>query len=337
MTASDTAGPNSSANAGQLLYLSRADVEALCLPPAEVIAAVTDALRELGSGAAEMPAKPGIHTRPDSFIHAMPAYLPSLGAAGIKWISGYPANTARGLPYISGLLTLNDPGTGLPLCVMDATWITAARTGAATAVAARFLARPDSRSLAILGCGVQGRSNLEMLRTELPGLCEVRAFDIRAETASSYAAWAERAFGVTVRVAASPREAVQGADIVVTAGPILQEPSPVIEPGWLAEGVFCCTLDFDSYVTPEAMEACPRRLTDELAQLAYYRKAGYFRRTPPIEEDLGMLLTGRIPGRSNPGERILAVNLGLAVEDMACAVRLYERATRQGAGVRLPL
>src|ERR1019366_4385610 len=126
------------------LYLSRADVEAVGLAMEEIIASVERVFQEMGKGGVEMPPKPGIHTRPNAFIHAMPASIPSLGAAGMKWVSGYPGNQSKGLPYISGLLILNDPETGLPLAVMDCTWITANRTGAATAVAAKYLARRDS-------------------------------------------------------------------------------------------------------------------------------------------------------------------------------------------------
>ena len=138
----------------KLLYLSRREVEDLQLDMASIIEAIDAALREKGFGNVEMPPKPGIHTRPDAFIHAMPAYIRSQEAAGLKWVSGYPGNQDRGFPYISGLFILNDPETGFPLAVMDATWITAMRTGAASAVAARILARADSRTLAILGCGV---------------------------------------------------------------------------------------------------------------------------------------------------------------------------------------
>src|SRR4030042_1028614 len=89
-----------------------------------------------------MPPKPGIHTQPDAFIHAMPAWSPSLRSAGMKWVSGYPENQKRGLPYITGLLVLNDVETGIPYAVMDCTWITAYRTGAATGLSAKYLARP---------------------------------------------------------------------------------------------------------------------------------------------------------------------------------------------------
>ncbi|MAE61288.1 MAG: peptide transporter, partial [Planctomycetaceae bacterium] len=124
-----------------VLYLSRADVEGVGLSMREVIDALERMFVEKGEGRVEMPPKPGIHTRPDAFIHAMPAYIASQSAAGMKWISGYPENQQKGLPYISGLLVLNDPETGIPIAVMDATWLTAQRTGAATAVAAKMLAR----------------------------------------------------------------------------------------------------------------------------------------------------------------------------------------------------
>jgi ornithine cyclodeaminase/alanine dehydrogenase len=97
-----------------------------------------------------MPPKPGVHPRPDAFIHAMPAFLEGMGAAGLKWVSGFPRNPERGLPYISGLFILNDADTGLPLAVMDCTWITGVRTGAATAVAAKYLVRTESSTVGIV-------------------------------------------------------------------------------------------------------------------------------------------------------------------------------------------
>ena len=102
-------------NAGEILYLSRADVEAVGLAMSEIIEALETMFREKGAGRVEMPPKPGIHPREDAFLHAMPAYVPALESAGIKWVSGFPQNPAKGLPYITGLLILNDPATGIPL------------------------------------------------------------------------------------------------------------------------------------------------------------------------------------------------------------------------------
>src|SRR5512142_466010 len=144
----------------KILYLSQAQVASLGVTMREIVDALEIAFREHGNGRAEMPPKPGVHTQPDAFIHAMPAFIPALHSVGVKWVSGYPENFKRGLPYITGLLILNDDETGLPLAVMDCTWITAYRTGAASALAAQYLARPQSEVAGILACGVQGRTNL---------------------------------------------------------------------------------------------------------------------------------------------------------------------------------
>src|SRR5512139_1149472 len=98
---------------GRFLYLSRADVASAGLGVSAMIGLLETAFREKGHGRIEMPPKPGVHTRPDAFLHAMPAYIPAMQAAGIKWVGGYPDNHTRGLPYITGLLVLNDVDTGL--------------------------------------------------------------------------------------------------------------------------------------------------------------------------------------------------------------------------------
>ncbi|MEE9562575.1 MAG: ornithine cyclodeaminase family protein, partial [Thermoanaerobaculia bacterium] len=159
-----TSTDSSSSHAG-LLYLSQSDVASLGVTITEIIDAVEKMFEEKAAGRVEMPPKPGIHPQPDSFIHAMPAYIPAMKSAGIKWVSGFPENYRRDLPYVSGLIVLNDPETGLPLAVMDCVWITAQRTAAASAVAAKYLARTDAETIGILGCGVQGRSHLRALHT----------------------------------------------------------------------------------------------------------------------------------------------------------------------------
>lgn len=146
---------------GSFLYLSRLDVEKINISMPEIINALENMFTEKGNGRVEMPPKPGIHTQKDAFIHAMPAFIPSLKSAGMKWISGYPENQKKNLPYITGLLILNDPETGIPIAVMDATWITAQRTGAATAVAAKYLARKNSSSVGIIACGFREKAILK--------------------------------------------------------------------------------------------------------------------------------------------------------------------------------
>ena len=320
----------------RILYLSRADVEAVGVTMAEIIDALEVAFREHGLGHVEMPPKPGVHSRPDAFIHAMPAYIPALHAIGMKWVSGYPANQARGLPYITGLLILNDDDTGMPLAVMDCTWITGMRTGAASALAAKYLARPESETVGILGCGVQGRTNLEALKTLFP-VKRVLAYDTTPGSAERFAAEIRARFDLDVTVVSDPREAVTGCDMVVTAGPILHTPHATIKAGWLDAGAFASLVDFDSYWDGPAMREVDKFCTDDIPQLEYYRSVGYFQGIPPIYAGLGELVTGRKPGRQSPGERTIACNLGLALDDMATAPIIYRRAVERGMGTWLPL
>jgi ornithine cyclodeaminase/alanine dehydrogenase-like protein (mu-crystallin family) len=319
-----------------MFYLSHADVVSVGLGMAEIITALEGMFREKGEGCVEMPPKIGIHTMPDAFIHAMPASIPAQKAAGIKWVGGFPDNSKRGLPYITGLLILNDPETGVPTALMDCTWITAQRTGAATAVAAKYLARPESSRVGILGCGVQGRSNLEALKILFP-LKKVYAYDRHPDRAECYAREMSSHLGIEVVAASDAKQAVVGSDIVVTAGPILRMPHATIQRGWLREGAFASLVDFDSYFHPSALHEADKFCTDDVGQLHHYRDLGYFQDIPAIHADLGELVTRRKIGREKPEERIMVCNLGLALDDIAVAPLIYERALEKGIGTWLPL
>jgi ornithine cyclodeaminase/alanine dehydrogenase len=302
----------------------------------EIIDALEIAFREHGNGRTEMPPKPGVHTQPDAFIHAMPAYIPALYSVGMKWVSGYPENHRRGLPYITGLMILNDVETGIPLAVMDCTWITAMRTGAATALAAKYLARPESESVGILGCGVQGRTNLEALKVLFP-IKRVVAYDTLPDAAHKYANTVRARWHLEVTIAKQPREAVEGLDLVVTAGPILRKPHATIKAGWLKEGAFASLVDFDSYWDGAAMKEASKFCTDDIPQFEHYREVGYFQDVPPIYASLGELVAGKKRGRDNAQEKTMACNLGLALDDIATAPIVYKRAVERGIGTLLEL
>jgi ornithine cyclodeaminase/alanine dehydrogenase len=321
----------------KLLYLSQAEVISVGLKMPEIIELLEIAFKEKGQGRVEMPPKPGIHPGGgDNFIHAMPAYIPGLKSAGLKWVSGFPDNYKYDLPYITGLLILNDPDTGLPLAVMDCVWITAMRTAAATAVAARRLARKNATILGVLGCGVQGRTNTEALNVDFT-LEEVRAFDISPQAAKSFAEDIGKQLALPVTIVDNPQDAVNGCDLVVTAGPILKTPHKTIQPGWLAEGGFASLVDFDSYWHPDALKEADKFCTDDVPQLKHYQEIGYFQEIPPVHADLGELVTGVKIGREGDNERNFACNLGLAMDDMAVAPTIYQRAKEAGIGTWLAL
>jgi ornithine cyclodeaminase/alanine dehydrogenase len=322
--------------ASTFLYLSRADVERVALSMPRIIALLEAAFKEKGSGRVEMPPKPGIHPRPDAFIHAMPAFIPGLHSAGLKWVSGFPDNQKRGLPYISGLLILNDVETGFPTAVMDCTWITAHRTGAASALSAKYLARPESGTLSILACGVQGRTHLLAMAALFP-IKRVLAYDVVPDVQKRFVAEMSARTGIEIVGVGHPRDAAEAGDIVVTSGPILKHPKPTIEPGWLRPGAFASAVDYDSYWTPGALAEMDKLATDDLAQFRYVQGTGYFQRTPEPYADLGELAAGLKPGRESAAERTMAMNLGLALDDMAVAPEILRLAGERGIGTRLPL
>ena len=321
----------------RLLYLSYADVLEVGLNMTDIIESMEKMFLAKGQRRTEMPPKPGVHPGGgDNFIHAMPAYIEDLQSAGIKWVSGFPQNPQKGLPYISGLLIFNDVQTGLPLAVMDCVWITAKRTGAATAISARYLARPESSVLGILGCGVQGRSHAEALNVIFP-LKKVMAYDANTDAQKKYAAEIADSFDLEVVPVKTPQEAVTGCDIVVTAGPMMKKPHATIPAGWLDEGAFASLVDYDSYWRPAAMHEAAKFCTDDTAQFQAAQQAGYFKDCPDLHADLGELATGQKPGRQTPAERTMTANLGLALDDMAVAPLIYEKAKEKGIGTWLDL
>ncbi len=320
-----------------LLYLSSAEVSTCGVSMAEVIAAVEQAYAEKGAGRTEAPPKLGVHLPPpDSFIHAMPAYVPSADAAGVKWVSSFPGNRGLGLPSITGVIVLSDTRTGLPFAILDGSWVTTMRTGAVTAVAARRLARPESSTVAVLGCGVQGRSNVLALREVLP-LRRVRAFDTHPAAAERYAEEMATTLGASIETVATAREAVAGADVVVTAGTLTLDPPRTIRAGWLEPGAFLATVDYDSSVHPDALAELDLYCTDDIPQLEAARERGYFRAIPPLHADLGELVACAKPGRTTPAQRTGISHLGLAICDVAVGALVARRAAERGLGTRLPL
>ncbi|MCD6244406.1 MAG: ornithine cyclodeaminase family protein, partial [Candidatus Korarchaeota archaeon] len=220
--------------------------------------------------------------------------------------------------------------------VMDARWMTAYRTAAVSAVSAKYLANPDSEVLAVLGCGTQGRSNTLMLREVLP-LKKVKAYDINEDALNRYKKFVQENSDLEVELTSSPREAVKDADIIVTAGPLLKEPNPVIEADWTKPGATALPLDFDSYWKSSAIASMDKFYTDDVEQLKYYIKEGWIRPIERIDGSLDEVIVGKKPGRERKDERIMCMNLGLAIEDVATGKLIYELALKKGVGRKLPL
>ncbi len=288
-----------------LRFLDRAAVASALPSLPEQIDLVERTYREMARGQVELPPKIGVHPRRDAFLHAMPAYLAAHDIVAMKWVSGFPENPGRGLPYISGLILINDAETGVPLAVLDAAEITAARTAAASGVCVRHWAPEGWSRAAILGCGEQGRYHAAVLRALRPD-CEIRAFDPVPERAA--------ALCVGALVHDTPRSACDGAEVIVTAGPIVLDAPRPLDASWLAEEQLLLPIDFDFYVAPDAVAACELSLTDHVAQFEEYRGHGHFRGWPVPSLSVGEALE-----RGLAGGRVIATNLGVGALDAAFA------------------
>lgn len=317
-----------------ILYLSRDAVEAINLPMARIIEVVEEALIEKAHGRVQMPSKHWMERDAHRWFGGMSCLVPKIGYAAMKWQSGSRENAAHGVPYITGMLFLNAVEDGLIAAVMDSTWITQQRTAAASAVAMKYLARQDSRSFAMLGAGVQARSHLEALRHVLPGLDEIIIYDIDPVAAKAFAAFVARA-GYRPNVVNSARHAMNATDIVVTSGPIEPDTVRSIDKDWLRPGLTAVAIDYDCYWKPAALSAVDRLLTDDFGQVEHIKPHGYFVGCPSPDSELGAVAAGLKPGRENPDQKIIVLNMGVAVEDVATAREIYEIAKSRKLGVEL--
>ncbi|MES0325152.1 MAG: ornithine cyclodeaminase family protein [Candidatus Bathyarchaeia archaeon] len=313
----------------EFIYLSQEDVLDLDIPMKEVIELVELGLSEHGHGRVENPPKPGIHSKPDAFIHAMPAYYEKLGIGGLKWVSGYPSNRAVNLPQIAGLMIVNDMETGMPLAVMDCRWITAVRTAAVSAITAKYCAAEGTESLGIVGCGVQGRMNLVGFKEVIPTLKEVRVFDISEGAMESIKEDYEDKLGVEITACSSVESAVDGMDLILTATQRLKV--PLVRNKWFKPGCLGFGLEASRAWYGDAILEADKFITDSWDQTVYFYEHGAFPDgLPNLYAELGEVVAGKKPGRESQDERILAISIGLALEDVIVANRVYEVAVERG-------
>jgi ornithine cyclodeaminase len=337
------------------LYLSQKDVRDTGVDMSTALAAVEDAFKLHHRGEVVLPHKVvlDMDERKRGRGNAMPGYVGGeYHTFGIKWIAGFPGNPARfGLPRGTGLTILNDAENGLPLAVMDCTLLSAMRTGAVTGVGARALARPDSASVAMIGTGVQARTQLEALKavsdfrarfpgSVLPGLKQVRAYDLRREAAEAFAAETRARHGLEAQAVGSAEEAVRGADVVVT---VTVADEPIVKDAWMAPGSFFSAVG--SYQEEEfevvrrsdlvVVDGLEHVLHRETPVIALMIKQGLLARESVLE--LGAILCGEKPGRTDPRQRVFFSPIGMAIEDMCLSYRVFRLAEKKGIGTRLSL
>jgi ornithine cyclodeaminase/alanine dehydrogenase-like protein (mu-crystallin family) len=324
-----------------LRYLRAADVEA-AMPPLDERLRLAERTMMALVADAELPPKIGVHPRPDgSFAHAMPAQLrgndPDGGndLLGMKWIAGFPGNRSQGLPAIHGLVLLADPMTGVPVALLDAGPITADRTAAVSGVAiARFAPGVVGRAprAALIGAGVQGHSHLPVLGRVLAGV-ELTVFDPHRDRAEALAATARTTEGIaSATVSSTAREAVESADVVVTAasfGPVRQ----VMTPDWLSHDALVVPIDYATYCSAEVARDAALFLVDHREQFVANRDAGLFEGYPDPAMTIGEAI---IAGTERPAVgRVVVSHLGVGLADLVFGDAILRRAESAGLGTML--
>jgi len=330
----------------RLLYLSRADVVAAAGPGSDLfVATVAEAFALHARGQTVQPLKPYLRWRPDGHIAdriiAMPAYVGGdRPAAGLKWVGSRHDNPSRhGLERASAVIVLNDPDTHRPVAIMEGGLISAARTAAVTAVAARHLARTGFTTLTCVGCGPIGRRQVLTLLEQFPSVRTVWLFDLDPPAAVALAA--ELGAGrpkVEVHIAADAESAVRAGDVVVTATvadrPWL--PAAWLRPGTLLANVSIMDAAKDVFLSADKVvvddwDQCNR----EGKVIHQLTTEGSFSRDR-LHAELGEIVIGRRPGREHDDEVILLNPMGMAVIDVACANAVYDRARAAKIGTWLP-
>lgn len=328
--------PSRSLRPGEVLVLTRRDVGAL-LDLDACIGAVEQAFQLYGEGKTAPPGVMGIPVEGGGF-HIKAGVL-ELGRRyfAAKTNANFPDNPARhDLPTIQGVIVLADADRGTPLALIDSMEITTLRTGAATAIAIKHLARPDARTATIAGCGIQGRVQLRAACAVRP-LQQVYACDRDLATAQRFAREMAAALGIDVSATDDLAAAARKSDVIITCTP---SRVPILGPDAVRPGTFVAAVGADN---PEKHEIAPallaasRIVADVIEQAAtigdlhHALVAGVVTRAD-VHAELGEIVAGRKPGRCSPEETIVFDSTGMALQDVAAAAAVYERAVRAGRG-----
>jgi len=326
---------NRSVGKDEIIILGRRETEQL-LSVVEAIAAVERAFKLKAQNKAVMPPKLYLDMPEyEGDFRAMPAYID--GVAGIKWTSGYPNNRRYNLPTVLATIVLNDPRTGRPLAIMNGEYVTSIRTGAAGAVAVKYLARSDSSVIGLVGAGMQARTQLLAISKVLPGIKEVKVFDQRRQVSQECAQSMAAELGINIHPV-DTIEAVADADIVVTTTPSRE---PVVKKHHIKPGTHINAIGADAKGKQELESSLlvgAKIVIDDFEQASHSGEVNVplsegKLRIEQIYGTIGEIAANIKNGRENDDEVTIFDSTGLAIQDLVCAKVIYEKAIKSGAPV----
>jgi alanine dehydrogenase len=275
-------------------------------------------------------------------FRAMPAYLESIDVAGVKIVNVHPENPAKyGLPTVMATIILLDPKNGAPFAIIDGKWITDMRTGAAGGIAAKYLAKKDSRIVSMIGTGAQARTQLLALLDVVP-IEDVRAYSPHLDSMQKYAKDVKELLGIDIRLSRSVEEAVKGSDIIVTTTPVRE---PIVHNDIIEKGMHINAIGADAPGKEELDPLILKRakiVVDDFKQAFHSGEINVPLSKGIISKDdiyaeLGEIILRTKPGRISDEEITVFDSTGLAIQDIATAWRVYEEAKRKGLGIEIAL
>ncbi|MBZ6074859.1 ornithine cyclodeaminase family protein [Microvirga puerhi] len=319
----------------KLLYLSKDDIAALGISPRAAREALAHAFRLHAAGKTHVQPKLTVPIGAGHFFQSLCAAMPDPPFAMTKWVGVAADNSARGLPNVNGLIVVSDFSTGVPVAMLDGTSITVLRTAAMSALAAQYLARPDSTTIGFVGCGAQAYGHLESLRDLLPELRKVVCRSRSRVSAEKFVGFAREA-GFEAEIAMDLDE-VLACDVVVTTVPAQPELEPFVDATLLKPGCFVSAVDLGHPWRGESLRMIDILATDDHAQAADPANRARLRHQGPFDVDLASLVSGTAAGRRTEEQRAMFLFPGLALGDLAVAAAVVAEARRTRRGVYLPL
>jgi ornithine cyclodeaminase/alanine dehydrogenase-like protein (mu-crystallin family) len=321
-----------------ILYLTQEECIKLGPNVAETLVICEDALVSHGNKEYEMPAKIGVHPWPDVFFHAMPAYMPRQMACGIKWIECFPRNPLQfNLPQTTGLMILNEILTGVPMVIMDCAWLTAMRTPAVTAIAARAL-HADAESFGMFGCGVQGVGHVRFLAAHMPKLKKIYVYDIIEERMDGLIKELQPEIEIPIIKGESFEQVTKSCEVLSSATIITKEVLGAVKREWVSPGQTILPCDLNTFLDPRIQLEADKYIVDSIDEHTLFAGMGYFPDgLPKVYGETGEIVAGVKPGRTGKDELIVCSNIGMSVLDVVMARAIFEKALATGTGRILPL